>query len=288
MGYLHIENLYRPAAQAILLFKECYALEKVHGTSAHVAWNQGVVTYSSGGESHERFKSLFDDAALAAAFASLGHDKVVVYGEAYGGKCQGMRSTYGDALRFIAFDVMIGEAWLSVPNMADVSEKLGIEVVPWRQLSTDLSVLDAERDKPSEVAIRRGCGDSQPREGIVIRPLQEFTGNNGSRIIAKHKGEAFSETKSPRPVVDPAKLTVLTEAQAIADEWVTDERMRHVLQKFDADVDMSATPRVIAAMTEDVLREASGEIVDSREARAAIGRKTAQMFKAVLQARIGA
>ena len=32
MGYLHIENLYK--AQDILLFRECYALEKVHGTAA--------------------------------------------------------------------------------------------------------------------------------------------------------------------------------------------------------------------------------------------------------------
>lgn len=286
MGYLHIENLYRPAAQVILLFRECYAMEKVHGTSAHVSWKNGVVTYSSGGESHERFKALFDDAALAAAFTALGHDEVTVYGEAYGGKCQGMRATYGEALRFIAFDVKVGDVWLSVPNMDEVATKLGIEVVPWRKVSTDLAILDGERDRPSEVAVRRGCGDSRPREGIVIRPLQEFSTNNGNRVIAKHKGEAFSETKTPRPVVDPSKLTVLTEAQAIADEWVTDERLRHVLQKFDGDVDMSATPRVIAAMTEDVLREAKGEIVESREAKAAISRKTAQMFKAHLQERM--
>jgi len=31
MGYAHIVNLYRPEAQTILLFKECYALEKIHG-----------------------------------------------------------------------------------------------------------------------------------------------------------------------------------------------------------------------------------------------------------------
>jgi hypothetical protein len=30
MGYLHIDNLYK--SQDILLFKRCYALEKIHGT----------------------------------------------------------------------------------------------------------------------------------------------------------------------------------------------------------------------------------------------------------------
>lgn len=41
-----------------------------------------------------------------------------------------------------------------------------------------------------------------------------------------------------------------------------------------------------AAMVEDVLREGSGEIVDSREARAAIGRRTAEMFKTMLRKRL--
>lgn len=288
MGYLHIENLYRPAAQVILLFREVYALEKVHGTSAHIAWRQGRVTYSSGGESAERFRSLFDDAALTLAFIALGHDEIIIYGEAYGGKCQGMRTTDGNELRFIAFDCKIGETWLNVPNMTDVCEKLGVEVVPWRKVSTDLTMLDAERDRPSEVAVRRGIVEPRPREGVVLRPLHEFTTSNGARVIVKHKGAEFSETKTPR-VVDASKAVVLEAAQAIANEWVTDERLRHVLDKIEVggvSVGMEATPRVIAAMTEDVLRESSGEIIDSRDARAAIGRKTAEKFKTLLRKRL--
>jgi len=281
MGYLHIENLYRPAAQVILLFKECYALEKVHGTSAHLAWQDGKVTYSSGGEAHERFKALFDDASLTASFQALGHDAVTVYGEAYGGKQQGMRHTYGDKLCFIVFDVKVGDHWLTVPNMADVAVKLGLEVVPWRKLSTDLAGLDAERDKPSELAERKGIAN-RLREGIIIRPLAEFTDSRGNRVIAKHKGEAFSETKSPRPIVDPAKLAVLTAADDIADEWVTDQRLAHVLDKMPTGIGMEATPKIISAMVEDVFREAKGEIIESKEAKAAIGRKTAVMFKRYL------
>lgn len=287
MGYLHIENLYRPSAQIILLFKELYALEKVHGTSAHVAWRQGKVWYSSGGESAVNFRALFDDAVLTAAFTTFGHDEVTVYGEAYGGKCQGMRKTYGDQLRFIAFDVKIGPAdsgtWLNVPNMTDVATRLGFEVVPWRKVSSDLAALDAERDLPSEVAVRRGIPEPRPREGVVLRPLHEFTTSNGNRVIVKHKGEAFSETKSPRPIVDPAALPVLSEAQAIADEWVTPRRLEHVLQRVESSGDISATPRVIAAMVEDVFREAKGEVVESKEARAAIGKATVRLFKAWLQ-----
>ena len=36
MAYHHIDNLYRN--QDVLLFKEVYALEKIHGTSAHVSF----------------------------------------------------------------------------------------------------------------------------------------------------------------------------------------------------------------------------------------------------------
>ena len=288
MGYMHIENLYRPAAQSILLFREVYALEKIHGTSAHIAWrtidgNQ-LLTFFAGGESHANFVDLFDAAALTQAFTALGHPDVVVYGEAYGGKQQGMRHTYGDKLCFIVFDVKIGETWLAVPDAEDVAKKLGLEFVPYHKVCSELTALDAERDRPSEVAVRRGIATPKPREGVVLRPLREFS-LNGHRIIVKHKGAAFSETKTPRPVTDSAKLAVLTAASAIADEWVTPMRLEHVLQRIPAD-NMSAAPKVITAMVEDVYREGKGEVVESREATAAIGRKTAELLKKHLMGRV--
>lgn len=287
MGYLHIDNLYKN--QTIRLFRECYALEKVHGTSAHIRWSKGALTFYAGGEKHENFVALFDVAALSEAFQKLGRDEVIVYGEAYGGKQQGMRHTYGDKLCFIAFDAKIDDAWLNVPSMDRLVAGLGLEVVPWRKVSTDLDALDAERDLPSEVAIRRGIADSREREGVILRPLVEMTLNNGERVIVKHKGDKFRETAKPRPVVEADKLAVLTQAQEIADEWVTPERLRHVLGKIELDgkvADMAMTPVVIAAMVEDIYREGRGEIVESKEARTAIGTSTAKLFKAELAARL--
>jgi hypothetical protein len=287
MGYAHIENLYKN--QTILLFRRCWALEKVHGTSAHVGYHAGVspaLTFFSGGESHDRFVALFDAADLTARFAALGHREVMIYGEAYGGRCMGMRATYGDALRFIAFDVQVGKAWLSIPDADQVVAGLGLEFVPFVEISTDLTDLDRERDAPSVVARIRGCGDDKAREGVVLRPPVEVTLNSGHRVIAKHKHETFSERATPQKVVDPAKLTVLAEAQAIAQEWVTPMRLAHVLDKLPRPLDMSATPQVIAAMVTDVYREASGEVVESRDATTAIGRRTAGMFREWLQAQI--
>lgn len=279
MAYLSIENLYRSKAQEILLFKELYALEKVHGTSANISWKEGKVSYFPGGESLSKFKSLFNEERLVKHFTELGHEEVVVYGEAYGGSRQKMSYMYGPELRFIVFDVFINNIWLDVPNMDEVATRLEQEVVPWRKIVCDLAAIDNERDRPSEVAVRRGFTEEHIREGVVLRPLAEMFNRYGERMIVKHKHEKFGERKTPQKVEDPSKLKVLTEATAIAEEWVTEMRLEHVLQKLPQGIGLESMQRVLQAMVEDVLKESTGEIVDSKEARNAINKKTVELFK---------
>lgn len=286
MGYAHVANLYRPEAQTILLFKEVFALEKIHGTSAHLRWKDGQLTFFSGGEKHSNFVNLFDEPALKAKFEEFGHAEVIVFGEAYGGKQQGQSYRYGKELKFIAFDVKVNDFWLSVTNAEGLVGSLGLEFVHYKRVSTDLTALDAERDAPSEQARRNGMGE-HPREGIVIKPIVDMRTNDGERIMAKHKRDEERETKTPRQVDDPAKLAVLEEADAIATEWVTDTRLEHVLDKL-GDVGMQDTPKVIAAMIEDVVREGKGEIVDSKDARKAIGKATVKLFQRKLKSTIAA
>ena len=311
MGYLSISNLYRPEAQCILQFRTLFALEKIHGTSAHVEYRpaDNRIRYFSGGASHSQFVSLFNETELLEKFKNLGipADKsITVYGEAYGGSQQGMSHTYGKQLKFAAFDVQIGDCWLDVAKAEALVKTLGLEFVYYVVCSmvkqpTDanwdssisLTEIDAERDRPSMQAVRNGVstmeqymqGLGPKREGIVLRPPFEVTKNNGSRVIAKHKGDEFKETATPRPVVDPAKLKVLEDATAVADEWVTATRLEHVLQKIP-DYDMDKVPVVINNMTEDVLREGSGEIVDSPAVRKAIGRKAATMFISFMKSKL--
>lgn len=279
MAYLSIENLYRSKAQEILLFKELYALEKVHGTSANISWKEGKVSYFPGGESLSKFKSLFNEERLVKHFTELGHEEVVVYGEAYGGSCQKMSYMYGPELGFIVFDVFINNIWLDVPNMDEVATRLEQEVVPWRKIVCDLAAIDNERDRPSEVAVRRGFTEEHIREGVVLRPLAEMFNRYGERMIVKHKHEKFGERKTPQKVEDPSKLKVLTEATAIAEEWVTEMRLEHVLQKLPQGIGLESMQRVLQAMVEDVLKESTGEIVDSKEVRNAINKKTVELFK---------
>jgi hypothetical protein len=149
MGYMHIENLYR--IQDILLFKECYALEKIDGSSAHILWNQNGVAFFSGQAKHKSFSALFDKDALSKSFMDIfgPEEKVVIYGEGYGGKCQGMYPTYGRDLKFVAFEVQVGPLWLAVPQAEDVVRKFGLEFVHYTKIPTTMEAIDAERDADS-------------------------------------------------------------------------------------------------------------------------------------------
>ena len=288
MGYMKIQNLYK--SQDILAFKRCFALEKIHGSSSSIILRKiegkEPVHFFSGGASHANFIKLFDAESLYAKFLTKGVPEAVVYGEAYGGSMQGMSSTYGKELKFIAFDVTVGDCWLSVPDMAEFATSLGLEVVDFVEGPSELAFFDEQRDRPSVQAKRNGIMEDRPREGVVIRPPFEVTKNNGERVMCKHKQDAFSERATPQKVIDPAKLQVLTEATAIADEWVTMHRLEHVLQKLPSDINMEGTGQVIKAMIEDVTREAAGEIVDTPDARKAIGKKAAELFKGRLRARL--
>lgn len=275
MGYMHINNLYKDIT--IMQFKECYALEKIHGTSAHITWKDNKVTFFSGGEKHEKFIKLFDEEKLTQIFKEKFYCDVTVYGEAYGGKQQGMSETYGKELKFIVFDVMINDNWLDVPDAEDVAKKLGLEFVHYVKIKTDLEFIDEQRDAPSVQAKRNGITEDKLREGIVLRPLTEMKLKNGNRVITKHKRDEFKETKTKREV-DPEKITMLKEAQEIADEWVTPMRMNHILDKLGNPTEVEKTKKVISAMIEDVLREASGEILESNAAKSMIGKAAAKMY----------
>ena len=259
-------------------------MEKIHGTSCNIKYRKDLqeLRFFSGGAKHDTFVALFDEPVLREAFEALGSEEVQVFGEGYGGKINGMRDTYGGSLRFVAFEVLMGHWWLSVQQAEEVVKSLGLEFVDYVKIRTTLKAIDEQRDRPSVQAVRNGMGDDKPREGIVLRTVIELHKNNGERIIAKHKREDFSERKTKQKVVSPERLKVLADAQEIADEWTTPMRLTHILDKFP-NAGMEQTGQIIKAMVEDVTREAKGEIVETKEARKAIGKIAALLFKARLK-----
>lgn len=275
MGYRKIPNLYKDIR--ILDFKQCYALEKIHGTSAHIQLKDGKLLFFSGGAKHEHFLSLFNEDELLSKFTSLECPSIVVYGEAYGGKMQGMSHTYGSELKFIAFEVKIGNAWLSVPNAHEVAIKLGFNFVDYELISADINTINTERDKPCMMAKTMGLGE-KIREGVVLRPIREYLDDRGNRIIIKHKRDEFKETKTPREV-NPEQLAILSEACDVADEWVTEMRLSHVLDKLPLKGEMEHVPEVIRAMIADIKDESDSEVVWSKAIERAIGKRTVTLYK---------
>lgn len=297
MGYMKISNLYKD--QKILLFKECYALEKIEGTSTHITLkktDEGVeIGFFSGGAKHDQFVALFDQEALKQAFLQMDFDKIVVNGEGYGGKIQGMSHTYGPNLKFVAFDVRVvkyenedktAEYWLTVPEAEKVVIGLGLEFVAYNRIPAEVEAIDRERDLPSRQAVRNGITEPKIAEGVVLRPLIEL--EEQGRIISKHKRPEFSERTSKRDTkASPEELEVLTKAEAIADEWVTKTRLEHVLSKlranFGREPSTEDTRQVINAMVEDVTIEGAGEAVMSKEAIKAVSTAAAKLFMKYLR-----
>ena len=300
MAYRHINNLYRD--KTVLMFKRLWAMEKIHGTSANLSFtfhndeNTGIpyhtVKYFSGGEKHERFIQLFNNDELITKALQLGFNKsFTVYGEAYGGKQQGMSETYGKELKFVAFEVKIGEKFVDVPFAEQVCQKLGLEFVHYEEIDADPEIIDRLANAPSVQAKRNGVENPKlPREGVVLRPLVEFLHPDGvGRIMAKHKNDIYKEREHAPKLQSPEELKVLEDAKTIAQEWVTPMRLEHVLDKLKAEgveLDEKQMNKIIKAMIEDVEREAEGEIISNKHTRKAISKKTAKLVMKKLKGEI--
>lgn len=288
MGYASIKNLFAVPG-FVGSTDEVYCLEKVDGTSSHISWKNGQLTFFSGGSKHETFVALFDQVKLTEQFKHLGGDWTI-YGEAYGGKLQGMRDTYGDALKFVAFDVLKGERgkdgdgeWLNVPDACVIACSLSLEFVHFERGPNTLEFMDKCRDMTSVQAKRNGIDGDKVAEGVVLKPITEQRDHRGNRVHYKHKRKEWSETRTPREV-DPAQTKVLESARAVADEYVVPERLKHVIGHLEArlqrEVDIKDTGDIIREMIADIKKESMpGEIDFTQEAHRAIGTKAAQLFK---------
>ena len=286
MSYRHIENLYKN--KEVLLFKQCYAMEKIHGTSANVHYNQETdhLSFISGGSKHESFVTFFDQENLLEAFRQnkVEHPEVkniTIWGEAYGGKLQGMSKTYGPALKFVAFEVCVDDQWFAVKQADFFVQKFGLEFVHYEVIDTTEEAINTAMMADSVQAVRNGMGAGHMREGVVLRPLIELVHPNGGRIICKHKRSEFAERETTPSFTDPEELKILEDAGAIAEEWCTMMRLHHVLDMM-TNPQMEDAQKIIKAMLADIEREASGEILESKASRKEIGKKTMKLFKEFL------
>lgn len=298
MGYMHITPLYK-LPDFFELFKEVYAMEKIHGTSTWVTYDISApeLKYHSGGEKLEKFKALFNHGSLQNDLTKLAIENnwsiIRIHGECYGNKQQKMSKIYGNKLKFIAFDIYITKInnitnndkqsyFLDVPDAEKISKLLGLEFVDYVKGPNTPDWIEEQSKMQSIQAIRNGIGPGKSREGVVIRPLIESLFTDGKRAIAKHKNSEFSEITSKRPLGE--HLKILDDAQDIVNEWVTEERFNHVAdrilqKKDDKKIGLGDIKTFIELMIEDVKREADGEIIWSNSVDKRIRQKTGLMFR---------
>lgn len=310
MSYMKIPNLYR-VKDLFANFSRLYASEKVHGTSAHLSYKPAIpetvcidtgeaaavgeevrpampaqLTLFSGGADHAAFARLWTPEQVLDIMDKLASFKqpVTIYGEAYGGKMQGMRETYGEELRFIVFEVKVGDTWLNVDKAFGVANYLGMEFVPFKLIEGTPEAIEAAMMEPSVVAVRRGITEPKLREGVVLRPMEEFTMNNGARVIAKHKHPSFAENAKPRTLADP---DLDAPEEKLAEDYCTAMRFGHVLDKFTEPKGPESISKFIDAFKADCLAEApvlEAEQLKGRRAVKVLSRFAAESYKSMLRA----
>lgn len=277
MSYIPIVDLYKN--KYVLMFKEVYSLEKIHGTSTKITWNskENKLTFFSGGEEYEKFVNLFSKDLIEKFKNHYPLNSLVIHGECYGEKQMGMSEVYGDELKFIAFDVMFDDKWINVPQANKVAKKLDMEFVHWDRITSDIPTLTEYRNKPSEQAKRNGMGVKYG-EGIIIRPLEEMNLSNGKRIIAKYKRDEYRETNRVRNISEES-LNLISDSEEIAKDWVTWNRIISVCNKNSINPNLAHIKEIIELVYNDIIKEGNEEIVATKELRKFIGNEIFNLLK---------
>lgn len=169
--------------------------EKIDGTNVRVCWDGYDVCVGGRGSKSQfprelkaRLDELFMTDEAASIFEQMfGMKKVILFGEGYGGKIQGIGKEYCDAEDFILFDVWVDGKYLTRSNKEDVAKAFGLKVVPMTCCGSLQHGIDYVKNHPKSLV---GSGYM---EGVVAKPLVELRDGNGSRIVTKIKWKDMRE-----------------------------------------------------------------------------------------------
>ncbi len=204
----------------ILAVKEVIATEKLHGTNFRVSFPAGItsrdeVRFGARNEELTSESSFYGGRPVAwftsrpelldrmrETFASYGFVDVTVFGEVFGAGVQkGIRYATHDEIMFRAFDIAIGESFVSYDLFVELCEKIELPRVPeiWRG-EPSLAAFDALLEKPSTLGALNGVEDTRNvSEGVVIRSNPLLRDAFGQWLMIKHKSQAFEEVRRREP-----------------------------------------------------------------------------------------
>ena len=115
----------------------------------------------------------------------------IIFGETYG---KGMQKPGGryckDHLKFICFDIKVGDIWLKRDAVEDICKKLNIDVVPYLgEMTLDEAIEKVKKGFTSQVSE----DPTLEAEGVVLRAPLGILDRMGRRIITKVKTKDFRE-----------------------------------------------------------------------------------------------
>lgn len=165
--------------------------EKVDGTNIRVMFKNKNITFG-GKTDHARIPvtlvNKLNDIFLPLEdkFIEIFNDaEVCLYGEGYGAKIQKGGSNYRNDQSFVLFDIKVGQWWLQRDDVADIANKLELDIVPILGEGTLLEMVEM-----TKAGFNSTWGDFKA-EGIVARPKTELVARDGKRLITKIKQKDF-------------------------------------------------------------------------------------------------
>ncbi|MDB4278887.1 hypothetical protein N9917_04730 [Deltaproteobacteria bacterium] len=197
--------------------------------------------------------------------------QMAIYGELMGYKCSDLHYGWeGNGVRLFG-EVQVDGQWLDYDDAVGVLEFLFPEVADITTMMVpvlfrgkpDHETLRKLRDLPSTLAAEKGV--EQISEGIVIRSNPEmYSDISKDRLIAKWKGPLYCERKSLKRL-DPTELPVYLSVHDLIFDFVTAERIRHVLSKAQASgipLEMRHVHKMSELLLDDIIKESVGEWPD--------------------------
>lgn len=183
--------------EAFSLINEWEWTEKIDGTNIFVTYNndgsisyggrtsnsqlpKGVISYLDSVIDQQAFKDHFQEAS------------VIIFGEGYGPKIQkgeGLSPTQ----KFIVFDIFINGYWLKRPDIEDICNQFGFDVVPLVFNGSLNEAVDMVKNGfVSKLGSRRVMA-----EGLIGRTKIPLFDHHGKRLITKLKTCDFEQKVEP-------------------------------------------------------------------------------------------
>ena len=175
--------------------------EKVDGTNVRIFWQpDDPFSPNFGGRTDnaqmpttllQHLQRTFTREKLQQQFPDV--QKVILFGEGYGPKIQGVGSRYRKDVSFIIFDVYIDGWWLEKESVLQIANALDIEHTIRQEIMTTSEVVEFIKSRPKSYISE---DSSLVMEGVIARsmPLMLFR-NRHTPIMFKLKVRDFIDPR---------------------------------------------------------------------------------------------